>query len=119
MKGKIVRTPISRDPGICQCTLNPRRGGVELVVDCAGCDGTARLDTQKCYSGVISCIQEQGAPIAITLRSYVERRYGQKTCKLMGQIADVMNKISVIRSFMTSMGQKGQMCQDCIKSFSL
>ena len=90
------RSPRKPRPGAekaCDHTTLKRRNGIELVMECARCAAEPGLDSRRCFGNVLTAIQSEGVPVAITLRSHVERRYGFEASASMGRIAAVLNKL--------------------------
>ncbi len=99
----------------CEHSLLKRRSGIELVMECGGCSAEPGLDKQRCFWSVLMAIQSEGVPVAITLRSHVERRYGLEASASMGSIANILNKVDSLNAQLERDSRKMEACAGCVR----
>lgn len=114
MKGKIVRAAHSVDGDSCDYSVKKRRSGIELVVECGGCATYPGLENARCFKSVLTAMQREGTPVAITLRSHVERRYGSAAAQTMSQISGILNRVEGLQSQLARDSTKSEACAACL-----
>jgi hypothetical protein len=92
-----------------------RRNGIELVMECGQCQAVPGLEGQRCFGGVLAAVQREGVPVAITLHSHVERRYGLEASGSMAKIAGVLNKIDSLQAQLARDSGKAEACAACVR----
>lgn len=113
MKLLKVRAENPQGGSKCQHSTRKAEGGLELIMECHMC-GTGTLKGQNCYHGTVRAIQQQGVPSGIILRSHVERRYDSRSTRIMGQIAEIINRIEDLRNILVVDSRKGARCTECL-----
>jgi hypothetical protein len=114
MPSKIVRTPRTTGRSRCLSSARPRRGGMELVFECAECGGDARLDNPRCYENALKSVIESGRPEVIRMRGAVERRYDGASVELMGQVADLVSRMRLLERHVSARMESSGTCELCL-----
>lgn len=115
MKGKIVRATRAGYRESCDYSVLRRRSGFELIVECGDCGAEPGLENPVCFGNITRAIQQEGSPVAITLRSHVERRYGAGAAATVGQISAILNRIQSLQGQLTRDSARGGGCPDCVR----
>jgi hypothetical protein len=103
--------------GCVHSTLK-RRSGFEIVMECSRCPAEPTLDSQKCFGNVLIAIQREGVPVAVTLRSHVERRYALEASACMGRMAGVLNKLDSLQAQLERDSKRSEACVACVRPLS-
>lgn len=114
MKGKIVRAAHSAGGDSCDYSVKKRRSGIELMVECGDCKAEPGLENARCFKSVLTAMQREGIPVAVTLRSHVERRYGLTATETINLISGIMNKVESLQSQLVRDSTKSAACADCL-----
>jgi hypothetical protein len=114
MKGKIVRAAHSVGGESCDYSVKKRRSGIELVVECGDCMAEPGLENARCFKSVLTAMQREGTPVAVTLRSHVERRYGAIATERMSLISGILNRVESLQSQLARDSTKSAACADCL-----
>jgi hypothetical protein len=59
-------------------------------------------------------MQREGVPVAVTLRSHVERRYGSAAAQTMSLVSNIMNRVESLQSQLARDATKSAACADCL-----
>ncbi|MDO9538105.1 MAG: hypothetical protein Q7J68_07285 [Thermoplasmata archaeon] len=118
MTGRKVRAAHSRADGACDYSSRKRRNGIELVMECADCEFEPGLQNPRCFRSVMHAIQSEGLPVAVTMRSHIERRYGQSAAGTMGQISDILNRVQSLQSQLARDSTRNEACAGCVSQLS-
>ncbi len=89
-----------------------------MVMECGQCDCEPGLDKPRCFRSALVAIQREGVPVAITLRSHVERRYGLEACDSLGRVSGILNKLDSLQAQLGRDSGKGEACAGCVKPLS-
>jgi hypothetical protein len=114
MKGKMVRAAHSVGGDSCEYSTKKRRAGIEIVVECGDCKAEPGLENARCFKSVLTAMQREGTPVAVTLRSHVERRYGSAAVQTMSQISGILNRVESLQSQLARDSTKSAACADCL-----
>ncbi|MBA3044959.1 MAG: hypothetical protein KKH41_03365 [Candidatus Thermoplasmatota archaeon] len=113
--GKTVKKARSAAENECEYSIGKRRNGSEIVMECGTCSVVPGLDEQRCFRNALGIMQREGVPVAITLRSHVERRYGLEACASLGRISGILNKVDSLLAQLNRDSGKGDACMACVK----
>ena len=115
MQGGKVRGAHSIVKEACDYTAAKRRAGVELVFECGSCVAGRELDDPACFRNVLRAVQREGAPIAIALRSHMEKRYGSYAAGTMAKIADILSRVENLQRQLATDSLKREGCAECLR----
>lgn len=115
MKGKIVRATRTVARQSCDYSVLRRRSGFEIIVDCGDCGAEPGLDNPVCFGNIARAVQQEGSPVAITLRSHVERRYGAGATATIGQISSILNRVQSLQGQLAMDSARGGGCPECVR----
>ncbi len=113
MRGRNVRVARSASTGSCDFTVKKRRGGFELVMECGGCGAEPGLENPRCFRNVLDVMQREGMPLAITMRSHIEKRYGAVASGTMGRIAGILNRVENLQRQLAQASARDGNCRQC------
>jgi len=113
MKGRNVRIARSASTGSCDFNIKKRRGGFELVMECGGCGSEPGLENPKCFRNVLDVMQREGMPLAITMRSHIEKRYGAVASGTMGRMTGILNRVQNLQRQLAQTSARDSNCRQC------
>ena len=115
MRGKMVRTAHSMGGESCGYSVKKRRSAIELVVECGDCLAEPGLENARCFKGVLTAMQREGSPVAVTLRSHVERMYGPAATETLSQISGILNRVESLQNQLSRDSTKSEACAACLR----
>jgi len=73
----------------------------------------AGLENPRCFRSVLDILQREGPPVAITMRTHIEKRYGQTSSGILGRMADMLNRAENLQRHLAQASSRDQGCKAC------
>jgi hypothetical protein len=84
-------------------------------MECASCRESPGLGNPRCFRSVLEAIHREGPPVAIAMRSHIERRYGPAAAGTMGRISDLLGNMEALRAQLARDSGRSEQCPECVR----
>lgn len=115
MRGRTLAAASQAAAWDCEHSSEKRRSGVEIIMECGGCREVPGLGNPRCFRSVLAALQQEGAPVAITMKSHIERRYGPAAAGTMGRMSELLGNMESLRAQLARDSGRGEQCPECVR----
>jgi len=82
-------------------------------MDCGSCGARPGLENPRCFRNVLDIMQREGIPIAVTLHSHIEKRYGPTASGTLGRMTDILNRSENLARQLSQTSVTDAGCREC------